>query len=184
MESPYVWQLVFDYASGTDVSVLVVGGVAVVHLDARAGGVYELELAGGRVDVGDDAHVAYGAGGAGAAEKHEVAFLERRGVVDGCALAVLCARRAAEVDALAAVDVAGEAGAVECRGTGMTTAIAGTEILESGAHDVVTLRGGLCLLVFISLGRSHLQRCHGCFGHQALCRCVHRHSVALERLGV
>ena len=104
-----MWELVLDYASGTDVSVLVVGGVAVVHLDARAGGVYELELAGGGIDVGDDAHVAYGAGGAGAAEKHEVAFLERRGVVDGRTLLILRARRAAEVDALATINVAGEA---------------------------------------------------------------------------
>lgn len=56
-----MWQLVLNYASGTDVSAFVVGGMTVVYFDSRARGMHKLELAGGRVDVGDNADMAYGA---------------------------------------------------------------------------------------------------------------------------
>lgn len=163
-------------AAGTDVAAAVIGGRGTVHLDAGAAGVDKVERLAFGIHLGYDADVADGARGAGTAEEHEVALFQFADRQYGRALCKLRARAAIDADIFFLINVAGETRAVESRRAAVTAAIARSDVLQGGAHDVFACR--IALLLHHGLGLEHIGHCESRhLSHHAFCREAFRHSV-------
>ena len=97
---------------------------------------YEREVALFGIYLLDNAHVTHRAGRFRTAEEDQIARFQICDTFHRCALSVLHARGAAQGDILLTIDIAGEAGAIESCGTGVSVAVAGTDVLHSGADHL------------------------------------------------